>query len=88
MKYSYPTLSEVGDRSALILELNQIVFIKIFLLHRVLAYRYFWFLEKIMLSKFVLVKIRSEYLAYTDSFSYTMLYSSNNIKLVQFKKLV
>ena len=28
MKYSYPTLSEVGDSSALILDLNQIVFLK------------------------------------------------------------
>ena len=70
MKYSYPTLSEVGDSSAL--DLNQIVFLKN-LVHRVLVQRYFWCLEKVVLSKFVLVKSRSECLAYTDSFSYTIL---------------
>ena len=67
MKYSYPTLSEVGDSSALILDLNQIVFLK------KIVTPGSWFLEKVVLSKFVLVKIRSEYLAYTDSFSYTIL---------------
>ena len=49
MKYSYPTLSEVGDRSALISDLNQIVVLK-----KICYTVYFWFFEKVVLSKFVL----------------------------------